>query len=395
VPDTLADMGDDGRHSMSIGPSRPRRLVRATLAAGVAAVVIAACTTTPAGTPATTAPPTSSTSTPSTVPGGDDAFTVVFVGDSEPRMRGNTDAELRAYVANLVSYTTTRTAYFDVDGGTHRISPELVILGGDISADRDTSVSKDLPIWQQLYDNNISFIAGFGNHDWEPRVWGDGSLGYSVAGEQSNQSTTAFTRATYQRSSDMSPDFSYAEFGPSSTNGPTTFLAEYKGVAVANFNTFLYQPSYTFPIGWPLTCNLGTGGAGCETFVSAEPQINRLAGSLSTIPAHTTLFVQHYPINTSPDWWDDYGASGATLLQKQNRLLELMSRFDHTVLLTGHNHSAGHSTYTYNGRTLDEYVAPYFGGDNGVDTSRGGGFIALLVSPTRGILEVKTIPGGI
>ncbi len=310
-------------------------------------------------------------------------------------MRGNTDAELRAYVANLVSYTTTRTAYFDVDGGTHRISPELVILGGDISADRDTSVSKDLPIWQQLYANNISFIAGFGNHDWEPRVWGDGSLGYSVAGEQSNQSTTAFTRATYQRSSDMSPDFSYAEFGPSSTNGPTTFLAEYKGVAVANFNTFLYQPSYTFPIGWPLTCNLGTGGAGCETFVSAEPQINRLAGSLSTNPAHTTLFVQHYPINTSPDWWDDDGASGTTLLQKQNRLLELMSRFDHTVLLTGHNHSAGHSTYSYNGRTLDEYVAPYFGGDNGVDTSRGGGFIALLVSPTRGILEVKTIPGGI
>ena len=388
-------MGDDSQHSVSVDRNRPRRVAWATLVVGVVAAVIAACTTTPSGTPATTAPPTSSTSSTSTVPDGDDAFTVVFVGDSEPRMRGNTDAELRAYVANLVSYTTTRTAYFDVDGGTHRISPELVILGGDISADRDTSVSKDLPIWQQLYDNNISFIAGFGNHDWEPRVWGDGSLGYSVAGEQSNQSTTAFTRATYQRSSDMSPDFSYAEFGPSSTNGPTTFLAEYKGVAVANFNTFLYQPSYTFPFGWPLTCNLGTGGAGCATFVSAEPQINRLAGSLSTNPARTTLFVQHYPNDTSPDWWDDYGASGTTVAQKQNRLLELMSRFDHTVLLTGHNHSAGHSTFSYGGRVLDQYVAPYFGGDNGVDTSRGGGFIALLVSPTRGILEVKTIPGGI
>ena len=388
-------MGDQVQHAANTGGMRARRSAWVTLAVAVSAVAIAACTTTPSGTPVTTSPPPTSTSTTTTVPGGDDAFTVVFVGDSEPRMRGNTDAEVTAYVANLVSYTTTKSAYFDYDGGTHRISPELVILGGDISADRDTSVSKDLPIWQQLYDHGISFIAGFGNHDWEPRVWGDGSLGYSVAGEQSNQSTTAFTRATYQRSSDLSPDFSYAEFGPSATNGPTTFLAEYKGVGIANFNTFLYQPSYTFPIGWPLTCNLGTGGAGCETFVSAEPQINRLAGSLSTNPAHTTLFVQHYPINTSSDWWDDAGASGTTLTQKQNRLLELMSRYDHTVLLAGHNHSAGHSTYTYNGRSLDEYVAPYFGGDNGVDTSRGGGFIALLVSPSRGILEVKTIPGGI
>ena len=117
--------------------------------------------------------------------------------------------------------------------------------------------------------------------------------------------------------------------------------------------------------------------------------------ALGLDPARTTLFVQHYPIDTSPDWWDDYGASGTTVAQKQNRLLELMSRFDHTVLLTGHNHSAGHSTFSYGGRVLDQYVAPYFGGDNGVDTSRGGGFIALLVSPTRGILEVKTIPGGI
>ncbi|MFM7068128.1 MAG: hypothetical protein ACKOYM_01590, partial [Actinomycetes bacterium] len=247
----------------------------------------------------------------------------------------------------------------------------------------------------KLYDHNIPFIAGFGNHDWEPKVWGDGSLGYSVAGQQSNDNTTGFTRETYRRSSELSADFSYREFGPSSTYGPVTFLAHYKGVDIANFNTFLYQPSYYFPFGWPLSCNLGTGGAGCETFVSAEPQISNLAAHLSTNRARTTLFVEHYPLTTSDGWWDDYGASGTTVTQQKNRLKALMAQFDHTALLAGHNHNAGHFTHTFNGQTLDEYVAPYFGGDNGVDTTRGGGFVALLVSPSRGILEVQTIPGGI
>ena len=367
-------------------------------AMGAAAVVLAAvaagCTSTPPGTtPSTTLPPVPST-TSTTLPGTDDSFTMVFVGDSEPRMRGNTDAEVSSYVANLVSYTTTKEAYFDFEGGTHRISPELVVLGGDISADRDTSVAKDMPIWQQLYDHNIAFVAGFGNHDWEPRAWGDGSLGYSVAGEQSNQETTAFTNETYRRSSELSPDFSYQAVGPSSTNGPTTFFATYKGVDVANFNTFLYQPSYYFPLGWPLTCNLGTGGAGCETFVSAEAQVQGMQNRLSPSRARTTVFVEHYPLTTDLGWWDDYGASGLTAAQQQDRLMGLMARYDHTVLLAGHNHSSGHYTHTYAGQTLQEYVAPYFGGANGVDTTQGGGFVALLVSPTRGILEVKTVPGG-
>lgn len=360
----------------------------------LATATVAACTTSPTGSPVVTTLPPAPSTTSTTLPGTDDSFTMVFVGDPEPRMRGNTDAEVKGYVANLVSYTTTRTAYFDYEGGTHRISPELVVLGGDISADRDTSVAKDMPIWQQLYDNNIAFVAGFGNHDWEPRVWGDGSLGYSVAGEQSNQETTAFTNETYRRSSELSPDFSYQAVGPSSTNGPTTFFATYKGVDVANFNTFLYQPSYYFPFGWPLTCNLGTGGAGCQTFVSAEPQVQGMQNRLSPDRSRTTVFVQHYPLTTDPAWWDDYGASGLTAQLQKDRLKGLMARYDHTVLLAGHNHSSGHYRHNFDGQTLHEYVAPYFGGTNGVDPSQGGGFLALLVSPTRGILEVKAVPGG-
>ena len=363
----------------------------AIVAAAVAFVgVVAACTAAPAdggGSPTTTAVTTSTT-----VPG--EPFTIAFIGDSEPRMRGNTDAEVSAYVANLASYRTSKVAYFDYAGGTHRISPERVVLGGDISADRDTSIATGLPIWQQLYDDGIGFVAGFGNHDWDPEQWSDGP-GYSVAGHASNENTKAFTRETYRLTRQVLPGFDYREFGQTSTYGPVTFLSSYKGVDIANFNTFLYQPSYYYPDGWPLTCNLLLGGAGCEIFVSAEGQITNLSDQLSTDPARPTLFVEHYPLTTGSSWWSDYGASGTTVAQKQDRLLGLMARFDHTALLAGHNHVPGHYTHAFGGRTLDEYVAPYFGGDGGEDLSQGGGFLALLVSPTAGVLEAKFVPGGI
>ena len=352
------------------------------LVAAAVALLAAACSAPPGGgTPGTT---------PTTVPPPQEPFTVVFVGDSEARMRGNTDAEIAGYVQQIASYRTTTEAYFDHDGGTHRIDPELVILGGDISADRGTSVQADLPLWQPLYDAGIAFVAGFGNHDWEPLNFGSDGPGYSLSGHLSNESTNAFTRETYRRSSELSSQFSYREVGPSSTHGPVTHHATYRGVDIVNFNTFLYQPSYHYPDGWPLSCNVLLGGAGCQIFASAEPQIQRME-ALFPPQAGTALFVQHYPITTTSNWWSDYDTSGTTVAQKHQRLLGLMSRYEHPLLLTGHNHVPLVVDHQHEGRTLREHVAPYFGGNNGDDPTRGGGFLALLVSPTDGILEVRTI----
>lgn len=363
--------------------ARTNTLRRLLLLAMATAAIGAACTAPPGGGSPTTAPPT-------TAPPADEPFTVIFVGDSEARMRGNTDAEIAAYVQHIASYRSTTEAYFAHEGGAHRIDPELVILGGDISVDRGTSVEADLPLWQSLYDAGIAFIAGFGNHDWEPAVWGDGSLGYSLAGHLSNESTTAFTRETYRRSAELGVGFSYTEVGPSAIHGPTTFHANHRGVDVVNFNTFLYQPSYSYPDGWPLSCNLAAGGAGCQTFHSAEPQIDRMADLLGTT-SDTALFVQHYPITTGSNWWNDHGASGRTVSEQQQRLLSLMSTYEHPVLLAGHNHSPLTVDHAHEGRTYREHIAPYFGGSNGDDPTLGGGFLALLVSPTEGVLEVRTI----
>ena len=53
------------------------------------------------------------------------------------------------------------------------------------------------------------------------------------------------------------------------------------------------------------------------------------------------------------------------------------------VFLAGHNHRASAREWTFDDRRIPEHVAPYFGD--------GGGFIAVRISPTRGVLAVRHI----
>ncbi len=312
-----------------------------------------------------------------------DAFTVIFIGDPEERMRGNTRETLQDHVNALLELRKTDSVWFDYEGGkSHPLRPDIVIVGGDISADRSTSIALDFDLWKPLLDEGIPVLAGFGNHDWEPRSWGDGP-GYSLAGHNSNGRTTAFTRETYRRSAEVCDEFNYREIPPTSDHGPVTFHARHRGVEIVNFNTFLYQPSYTYPFGWPLSCNPLNGGAGCQTFISAEEQIAGMEKHLSPDLSTPILFVQHYPLSTGDNWWDDYGASGTSTEERRQRLLEMIAEREHAVLLAGHNHRARHRTWIVDEHEVHEHIAPYFGGS--------GGFIALLVSPSRGILEVRTI----
>lgn len=313
----------------------------------------------------------------------EDCFTVVFIGDPEARMRGNTAEELAVYVDRLLSMKKDPELRWRLeDGRTLPIEPEVVIIGGDISRDRNTSIAADLPIWQPILDQGVPVLAGFGNHDWEPESWGD-SPSYSLTGHRSNESTISFTRETYRRSAKVSPDLSYREIGPTSDHGPVTFFATYKGVDIVNFNTFLYQPSYRYPDGWPITCNPLGGGAGCQEFVSAEPQIEAMEELLAEGRDRPAIFTQHYPLSTGDRWWSDYGTTDKTPAERRSRLLGLMADRKDVVFLAGHNHRAGHRSWTVGNQAVSEYVAPYFGD--------GGGFIVVRISPTRGVLAVRTI----
>ena len=313
----------------------------------------------------------------------DDAFTVIFIGDPEARMRGNTAAELGEYVERLLTLGDTRRAWFELgDGRTHEIDPALVIIGGDISKDRQTSIELDMPIWEPFFAAGVPVLAGFGNHDWEPESWGE-NPSYSLAGHRSNESTTAFTRETYRRSAAIAPDLAYREVGPTADHGPVTFHATYRGVDIVNFNTFLYQPSYEYPAGWPITCNPFGGGAGCQTFVSAVPQIEAMESLLAEGASRPAIFVQHYPLSTSDGWWDDYGTTDTTLAMRKQRLLDMIAGRDEAVFLAGHNHRSSQRAWPVGDRVVAEHVAPYFGNRGGV--------LAVLASPSRGILEVRTL----
>lgn len=318
-----------------------------------------------------------------------DAFTVIFIGDTEPRMRGNTDAEVAGAVQNLVKLKTSRVRYFDAGGGTqYRINPKLVILGGDISADRTTSIAADMALYEPLYDARIAFIAGFGNHDWESPWNADA---YSPAGQAANDATTAFTRETYRRST--SKGLTYQEIGPTASHGPTTFHATFRGVDIVNFNTYLYEPSYDYPASSPQGCPSGTASS-CPIFVSAEPQISAMETVVTQNPQRPMLVVQHYPVNSYEPFWRDYGASGTNVGQRRGRLLQLAASRPRVGLLSAHQHGFERDIHGVNGRYIGETVAPYFGGANGNDPSKAGGAVAILISPTKGILEVKQLPPG-
>lgn len=329
---------------------------------------------------------------PAGAPAPDDLFTMFFISDSEPRMRENTDYEISNYIANLAAYKTTRVEYFEYAGGAHRIDPKLVILGGDISQDHSTSVLADWHLWEPLVANGIAFIAGFGNHDWEDPTW------YSISGDEWNMKTTEFCRASYLNASGVAaPHFGYREFGPTDTRGPVTFLAKFRGVQIVNFNSFLYQPSYHYDFTSikGTQCkqeNASQGFSGCQVFKTAEPQIVELERALEASKGTPTVFVQHYPLTTSDRWWDDYGTSGTSIAQKKQRLKDLIGNYSGSVLFSGHNHKFAANAHTSSsGKSFTEYVAPYFGGNGGDDLRQGGGFLAALVSPTQGIVEVKHV----
>ena len=320
-----------------------------------------------------------------------DAFTVIFIGDAEPRMRGNTNAEVSRAVRNLVSLKSSRVRYFDANGGKqYRIDPKLVILGGDISADRNTSIATDMGLYGPLYAAGVPFIAGFGNHDWETNWSADR---HSEAGRRANEATTAFTRETYRRSAALPGGLTYQEIAPAAANGPTTFFATFRGVDIANFNTFLYEPSYDYPAASPLGCSASTAGP-CPLYRSAEPQIAAMDTIARRSPKRTMLVVQHYPLTTNTLFWNDYGATGRSVDQQRQRLLQFMTTHDKVALFAAHNHTSQKVRHAFNGRLVGEYIAPYFGGNGGHDPSRAGGALAILVSPTKGILEVKELPPG-
>ena len=304
---------------------------------------------------------------PPPAPIPDDSFTVIFVSDMECGYRGWKVSDCREKVRTIAGLKSARKHF----PSGHRIIPELVIHGGDsydaVQKDADSQTQdKDAArsIWDELTNdkyNKIPMITTNGNHD--------GNI----------PETRDFVRDSFQTANGFA-GFSYQEL-----NGGGGYKAEFKGVQIA---TFLHTDD-----------------------IHGQPtQAALTAMETLTDNAKPTLFVNHYPL-----------AAGGGL----ERMI-----FDHSkaTALSGHDHKykqTSHPTTMALTESFVEYTAPYphewhsmsFGAPRSpvmapghelwrkatclaADATcpdkgqRANQFLALRVSPTRGVVEVTKLDAG-
>jgi len=289
----------------------------------------------------------------------DDSFTVIFVSDMESGYRGWKESDCREKVRTIAGLKSAGKKF----PSGHPIIPELVINGGDnyddVQEDKGSRTQDKVgarSIWDEL-DNKIPMITTNGNHD--------GNI----------PETRNFVRDRFRYAN------GFAGFTSQELNGGEGYKAEFKGVQIA---TFLHTDN--------------THGQPTRAALTAMETL--------TDKAKPTLFVNHYPLADGGD-------------------LERMI-FDHSkaTALSGHAHKykrTPHATTMALTESFVEHTAPYphewhsmsFGAPRSPghelwkketctaadetcpdEGQRANQFLALRVSPTRGVVEVTKLDAG-
>jgi len=232
-----------------------------------------------------------------------------------------------------------------------------VIHGGDISdktygiwkkKGSDAADSEYETIWGQLYDAGIAMISAVGNHDYA-----------RDQSDELNQEVNKFVLQSYQKTKDLKGDsFSFEEFNDGSNVIPSYFNSVFRGVQIVNLNHY-------------------------EPVERNTNQLNDLEESLDY--DKQTIFFGHFPIFSLPE-------------DVENEYKNLIGTFNQskTIYLSGHAHRRlRRFEIPDSGNWFEDYVAPYphyypFPRES-FDPLDVPGIYAVLVSPTNGVLQVKTI----
>jgi len=326
-------------------------------------------------------------------PTEDDSFTAIFLSDMETGYRHHTVAEAEHKVQEIIKLTESGSAAsFDGKYSHVKIDPKIVLHGGDINGDGFdyqygtcegiTSLSgvvgfiggshckaKNVEpgIWAPLYEKNIPFVSAAGNHD-------------GAADSQSRVDSTAFVKQTYAKAASQVPGFSYTEVSSPSSVFPV-FKATFKGVQIANFQ---YRAT-----------------AADITAMEAELDKSKTTLVVSHLPVSHYDQTAHLTKHHTQGWAQGYQTSDTQALKNfMNGFTEKKA-----AVFSGHTHKANAQEY---GNWWD-YTAPYphpWKKDTGIRddgirvgaqdklharASEHGGVLAVLVSPTRGILQVKVV----
>ena len=308
----------------------------------------------------------------------DPVYTLVVLGDTEWNMRGYPIQQAIAD-ANKIAQIKREGRHSYKGHPAFKYNPELLMVVGDISPDRDNSPKDFLRVFDGCYKAGIKCMNLFGNHDWDPEYWGGdkNDPGFSYWGGELQMNNSRKRIAEAAKRSNISLEYIISKEQPWSDPMPYAFT--YRKVKYYCGNSFWFLPyyrSFNNPSDPPMWI------ARKPQFKNADPIIERLERKVNENAASPAIWMQHYPFISN--WWEDFSHDGNynTMEKRKAKIKELIFKTKNPAFFAGHIHHPSIGKYSNGqGKTFTEYVTPLFQ-DGG-----GSGYFAL-VSEKEGVLTV-------
>lgn len=305
----------------------------------------------------------------------DPVYTLVVLGDTEWNMRGYTIQQAITDANKIAQIKREGKCYYK-QHPAHKYDPELLMVVGDVSPDRDNNPNDFLKVFDGCYNAGIKCMNIFGNHDWDPEMWSDGPGFSFFAGEpQLNNSRkriqVAANKSKITLEYIIAPDKWWYD--------PMPYAFSYRNVKYYCGNSFWFLPYYR-PFGKPEDWFTNPSLWTKPKFKNADPiieSLERLVDKNSTSPV---IWMQHYPFVS--DWWNTFEHDGKynTMEKRKQKIKDLIFRTKNPVMFAGHIHYSRIDKHSNGlGKTFSEYVTPYF-------RERGGSGYFVLVSEKEGVL---------
>lgn len=318
----------------------------------------------------------------------DPVYTLVVLGDTEWNMRGY-PIERATTDANKIAQIKREGRHAYKGHPAFKYDPELLMVVGDVSPDRDNSPKDFLRVFDGCYRAGIKCMNLFGNHDWDPEYWGgdknDPGFNYFTGEPQLNNSRERIAQAARKSNIPLEYIISTDRWW----YDPMPYVFTYRKVKYYCGNSFWFLPYYRpsgHPKDWFQDPSLWTR----PKFKNADPIIESLERLVDRNADSPVIWMQHYPFVSGSDWWGAFSHDGRynTTDKRKQKIKDLIFKTKNPVFFAGHIHGSHveqHSNAM--GKTFTEYVTPYFRMD-------GGSGYFVLVSEQEGVLTAEEFSAG-
>lgn len=314
----------------------------------------------------------------------DRMYTLVVLGDTEFQMRHNTVPRSKQMAQYIVDIKKSGSHFF-IRNNTVAIDPELLMVVGDVSEDRNNDERDFWEVFQNCFTSGISCLNIYGNHDWDPIKWTDGSWGYFEdtfgTGEKNWQSRTRIDQSFSNSNKYANPKETLKRIVLGQhwayNNHPYPYYFTYRGVRYFCGNTMFFQPRYHT---WSIFTKPGNEQ---EVMQQADDVISEIEQVIASDNKKTpTVWFQHFPLNN--DWMGGFIPNRTRYNSREAReakLKALIRKTRNPAMFSGHTHDQ--KVHNYN--DFRDYTTARWGDD-------GDGYMVLM-SEKEGVLEVVAFSG--